>query len=501
MLFPTFTFAVFLTVVLAVGWALYQQPLRWKLFMLAASYVFYGWWDWRFVALIVASTVVNQLLATASARAPSARASRVAVGTAVAANLTVLGFFKYYGFFVDSVSDLFETVGMGANLPLLRVILPVGISFFTFQAMSYVIDVHRRVIPPASMLDFGVYLAFFPQLVAGPIVRASEFLPQLAARRDPYDVDLTRALVLIGSGLFKKVVISGYLADAIVDEVFAVPDRHSALEVLVGIYGYAVQIYADFSGYSDIAIGVALLLGFRFPENFDRPYIATSIQDFWRRWHMSLSRWLRDYLYISLGGNRGGPARRDRNLFLTMLLGGLWHGAAWTFVIWGAIHGLGLLVERRVLEREVVRRRAEVGAGEGRPPPGEEPGSVRAAGRRAALAERRTEQRRRLVGRFVTFHFVCLGWVFFRADSVGTAFDVLGRLVAFGPAPSVTWLLVLTIAASIGAQYVPRVGLANVQSDLSRLPVGVLAIGFGVWLVVIDLLGPEGVAPFIYFQF
>ncbi|MDY7106390.1 MAG: MBOAT family protein [Actinomycetota bacterium] len=506
MLFPTFTFAVFLIVVLTVGWALYQQPLRWKLFMLAASYVFYGWWDWRFVGLIMASTVVNQALATAAARAPNPRAARIAVGAAVAANLGVLGFFKYYGFFVDSVSDLFETVGMGANLPLLRIILPVGISFFTFQAMSYVIDVHRRVIPPASALDFAVYLAFFPQLVAGPIVRASEFLPQLAARRDPYDVDLTRAAVLIGSGLFKKVVISSYLAEAIVDDVFALPDQHSALEVLVGIYGYAIQIYADFSGYSDIAIGVALLLGFRFPENFDRPYIATSIQDFWRRWHMSLSRWLRDYLYISLGGNRGGPARRDRNLFLTMLLGGLWHGAAWTFVFWGAYHGIGLLVERRVLDRLVLRRAAaDTGADDPRTAAAGEPtptdGGGRAAVRRTAVAERRSERNRRIVGRLVTFHFVCVGWVFFRADSMGTAFDVLGRLVAFGAAPAVTWVLVLTIAAALVAQYVPRVGLANVQSDLSRLPVGVLAIGFGVWLVVIDLLGPEGVAPFIYFQF
>jgi D-alanyl-lipoteichoic acid acyltransferase DltB (MBOAT superfamily) len=301
--------------------------------------------------------------------------------------------------------------------------------------------------------------------------------------------------------LFKKVVISGYLAEAIVDDVFALPDQHSALEVLLGIYGYAVQIYADFSGYSDIAIGVALLLGFRFPETFDRPYVATSIQDFWRRWHMSLSRWLRDYLYISLGGNRGGPARRDRNLFLTMLLGGLWHGAAWTFVVWGAFHGLGLLVERRVLEHPVLRRRVAVGSGGAELSPDEERPGDRASGRRAALAERRNEQRRRIVGRLVTFHFVCVGWVFFRADSMGTAFDVLSRLVAFGPAPAVTWLLVLTIAGSLGAQYVPRVGLANVQSDLSRLPVGVIAIGFGLWLVVVDLLGPEGVAPFIYFQF
>ncbi len=258
------------------------------------------------------------------------------------ANVGALGYFKYYGFFVDSVTNGFGKLGIHVSPPLLQVILPIGISFFTFQAMSYVIDAYRDNLKPVGLLDFAVYLSFFPHLVAGPIVRATEFLPQLRKRADPRRIDAAYAFRLIVAGMFKKVVVSSFLASTIVDKVFAAPGNHSSLEILFAIYGYAFQIYADFSGYTDIAIGCALLLGIRFPPNFDSPYIAMSLQDFWRRWHMTLSRWLRDYLYISLGGNRGGRWKTYRNLMLTMLIGGLWHGASWTFVIWGGIHGVGL---------------------------------------------------------------------------------------------------------------------------------------------------------------
>src|SRR5690606_24663378 len=254
-------------------------------------------------------------------------------------------------FFVDSVLAVLEPLGLAPTALLIKVGLPVGISFFTFCALSYVIDVYRGEQQPIPLLDFAVYLAFFPHLVAGPIVRVSEFAPQLRRRRNPEQVDAVRAVRLICRGLFKKVVIANFLATAIVDPVFVAPSRHDNWELLVGAWSYAVQIYADFSGYTDIAIGIALLMGLRFPDNFDQPYRSTSIQEFWRRWHMTLSRWLRDYLYIPLGGNRGGVRMEYRNLFLTMLLGGLWHGADWTFVFWGAFHGAGLGVERWLRSR------------------------------------------------------------------------------------------------------------------------------------------------------
>ncbi|MEZ5262089.1 MAG: MBOAT family protein [Acidimicrobiales bacterium] len=514
MLFPTFTFAVFFAVVLTVGWALHRKQAQWKLFMLAASYFFYGFWDWRFIGLIVLSTVVNQAAAEAISRTGNERARSTTLTAAVVFNLGLLGFFKYYGFFADTMRETFGRVGLPTP-PLLHIVLPVAISFFTFQALSYVIDVKRGLLKPAPLINFALYLSFFPHLVAGPIVRAAEFLPQLEQKLDPRRIDLTGAIALIGAGLFKKVVISSYLASSIVDPVFEHPGRHSSLELLLGVYGYAVQIFADFSGYTDIAIGVALLLGIRFPQNFDRPYSAVSIQEFWRRWHMTLSNWLRDFLYIPLGGSKGGRDRRDRNLFLTMLLGGLWHGAAWTFVIWGAYQGAGLVVERRIKEKRELdaarqRRRqlalvrldahtdATLSGADGvadhafdelgEPDSGPQP--------------RFSDRQRRWIGRIITFHFICGGWIFFRADSLGTALDIFWRiLTAWGGGPLVTPLLVATIAASLAVQFIPRPVTRNVLADLSRLPASVQAGLFGAFLVLIDLLGPSGVAPFIYFQF
>ena len=241
----------------------------------------------------------------------------------------MLGYFKYYDFFVTSSDNLLSVVGLDMPLEVKSIVLPVGISFYTFMAISYVVDAYRGEFEPTTLEKFAVYLSFFPHLVAGPIVRPGELIPQLETPRDPRRVDTSRAFYLIATGLFKKVVIANYLASSIVDEVFAAPGQHSSLEILIAVYAYAVQIYADFSGYTDIAIGIALLLGFSFPQNFDSPYAATSLQDFWRRWHMTLSRWLRDYVYIPLGGNRGQRSILTyRNLMLTMLIGGLWHGAA-----------------------------------------------------------------------------------------------------------------------------------------------------------------------------
>jgi alginate O-acetyltransferase complex protein AlgI len=460
LLFPTVTFAVFFSIVLPVSWLLMRYQRTWRVFILLASYVFYGWWDWRFVFLLVASTVVNHVLALAiyHARAPKAR--RGLLTLAVGFDLGLLAYFKYAGFFATSVDNVVGTSW------LVTVALPVGISFYTFMAISYVVDTYRGELIPASFARFAVFQAFFPHLVAGPIVRASELLPQLESPRDPRKVNTARAFMLIVVGLFLKVVIANHLATHIVDDVFAAPNRHSSLEVLVAIYAYAVQIFADFCGYTNIAIGVALLLGFSFPQNFDGPYTAVSLQDFWRRWHMTLSRWLRDYLYIPLGGSRKGRLTTYRNLMLTMLLGGLWHGAAWTFVAWGGIHGAGLCIER-------------------------------------ALGYRPETARARWIGRVVTFHVVCFAWIFFRADSFARAGQVLERLfTAWGqPSPLVTTSVVLAILVGIVGQYIRPGVLGGVLATFQRMPVVAQAATVAVCLTVINTLGPEGVAPFIYFRF
>jgi alginate O-acetyltransferase complex protein AlgI len=475
-LFPTIDFAVFLGIVFIGNWLLRPFALYWRLFILAASYVFYAWWDWRFVFLLAASSAITILGGRLVAAARSARARRAWLVAAVAGDLSLLGWFKYYGFLSLNVDNALHALGLGQLLPLLQVTLPVGVSFFTFMGISYLADIYRGQLDPAPPLDVAVYLSFFPHLIAGPIVRGSELLPQVARaeRRDPRSIDMAQAAYLIFGGLFKKVVISSYVSSAIVNPVFDSPRLHSSLEILVAVYGYAVQIYCDFSGYTDIAIGVALLLGFRFPQNFDAPYTARSLQDFWRRWHMTLSFWLRDYLYIPLGGNRGSRGAVYRNIMITMLLGGLWHGAAWTFVAWGGILGLGQCVGH-------FRRRWRVARGL----------PAQAEGRLAAARQR-----------FVTFQVVCLGWVFFRADSFSSAFTLLERLFsAWGPAPLVRWPVLLAIAVGIGTQYVPKGVASWAQEVFGRLRPSLQGALLSLVLLVTTTLGPPGVAPFIYYRF
>lgn len=466
-------------VVLTVNWLLMPHPRRWKVFMLSASYFFYGSWNWRFLGLLAFTTLVDHTVGGAIHRSGDPRTRRRLLILGLVVSLGVLSYFKYYGFFTSSLVNLFRNFGIELSLPILEIVLPVGISFFTFQSLSYTIDIFRRKLTPVPLLDFAVFVSFFPHLVAGPIVRGSEFLPQLRERHDPRTIAGAAGLGLIAAGLFKKVVVANTLATSIVDPVFASPQNFSALETLAGIYGYAVQIYADFSGYTDIAIGLALLLGFRFPQNFDRPYAATSLRDFWRRWHMTLSRFLRDYLYIPLGGSRNGPFAVYRNVMITMVLGGLWHGAAWTFVLWGALHGAGLSAERLWANRRAMGRRSP------------EERDISQAEGSASTAWRR----------IVTFHVVCLGWVLFRSDSLAAAGSVLSRLGDWGPAPALTPAVLALIVGGIGVQYLPASLRLSVRNAFAGLrPVG-MAASLGVLLLLIDALGPEGVAPFIYFQF
>jgi alginate O-acetyltransferase complex protein AlgI len=464
--FPTIEFAAFFVAVFVLSWALMPHPRAWRPFILVASYVFYGWIDWRWVLLLVASSVVNTVAAQVIARSSSETTRKRALIAAICFDIGLLCVFKYLGFFVSEVDGFLDALGLGSPLPLLQIVLPIGISFFTFQAVSYVVDVYRGDTPAASLGDVAILQAFFPHLVAGPIVRANELLPQLRTPRDPRAVLAGPGLFLVAGGLVKKTVVADELARRVVDPVFNDPGGHSGAEVLLAIYGFAAQIYCDFSGYTDMAIGLALLLGFVLPQNFNRPYLALSLQDFWRRWHMTLSRWLRDYLYIPLGGNRHGERRTYRNLMLTMLLGGLWHGAAWTFVIWGGIHGAALSAERW----------ARGHLASFRPP--------------AWLAW------------LVTFHVVCLAWVFFRSPDLSTAFEMLSRVGASGPAPLVTLPLVFLTLAAIAVQAVPSDWWRRAEAWLVARPVAAQGAAFGLLVVAADAaVGEQGVAPFIYFQF
>lgn len=467
MIFPTLQFATFFAIVLPVSWALMPRPRLWKPLMILASYVFYGSADAHYVFLLAGCTAWNQAFALLIARPRAERTRSWLLGSAIAGDLCLLGFFKYYGFFAGNVASFTSRLGLPVPLPLLQVALPVGISFFTFQAMSYVIDVRRGSSVPARTLDFALYLSFFPHLIAGPIVRASELIPQFASPRDPRRIEAARAFGLICGGLLKKVLLADYISTRLVDPVFGSPLLHSRLDVIAAAYGYAVQIYCDFSAYSDMAIGIALLLGFQFPPNFNRPYIALSLRDFWRRWHMSLSRWLRDYLYIGLGGNRKGPARTQVNLMLTMLLGGLWHGAAWNFVLWGGMHGAGLAAERWYDNLKG--------------------------------ANHTTHSWLRW---FVTFHFVCIAWVFFRADSLATVGELAHRLAFGGGATTLTATIALAIVAGLAVQFVPRRPLIWFRVQFARL--GPVAQGMALASVLIvsgALVSGQGVAPFIYYRF
>lgn len=470
MLFPTLEFLLFFLGVFFASWALRRWVEPRKLFLTLASYGFYAAWDWRFCFLLLGSSLFNWVAGLVLERLDDGRRRRWALAAAVGGNLAVLGFFKYYDFFIEQLNDLFLSVGMERELPYMAVILPVGISFFTFQGISYVIDVYRRdVTASRSALDILLYISFFPQLVAGPIVRAATLIPQLRARPDPSAILMSWGLVLVLVGLFKKLIVANYLATHIVDEVFFDPGYYSSWDLLVAAYAYAVQIYCDFSGYSDMAIGMAAMLGYRFDKNFDQPYRAASIREFWRRWHISLSSWLRDYLYIPLGGSRRGRWITRRNLMITMLLGGIWHGAAWTFVIWGLMHGLALAVENIVTGRRQLERRQPL---------------------------------LRALGVLYAFHFVVLAFVFFRAENLDYALLYLEQLLVSDlPTMLTTPFVLLLVGLGLAFHFIPRDTVERTGAALSRLPAVVQGAIAAAVLLAISAMGPEGVAPFIYFQF
>ena len=476
MLFNSFIFLIFLAIVLPAYFLLprkHKNPL-----LLLASYIFYGYWDWRFCLLLLLSTVADFFIGRAlyQSTEPSARKRWLILSMVI--NLGILAFFKYFNFFADSFQTFVSPFGMQLDYLHLHIILPVGISFYTFQTMSYTIDIYRKKLQPThSFLDFALFVAFFPQLVAGPIERATQLLPQISRLKNPTPDQVQQGLTLIVLGMFKKVMI-GDACGRIVDRVFGQMEYYHSTELLMALVLFSVQIYADFSGYSSIARGVGKLLGVELMRNFEQPYLSTSITEFWRRWHISLSSWLRDYLYISLGGNRQGTNRTYINLMLTMLLGGLWHGASWNFVIWGGLHGIYLAVHKWMLgDRKVVMRPQIQGVSD-------------------AVVH--------LLKGVATYLLVLLTWLFFRATSFEDVTMFVSRVVVWeGSAYAGRFIKIA--GAYLGmtllldaAEYVTKSHAFVLKIKSRPIRYGILA---PLFIIVLLFMFQSEPLPFIYFQF
>jgi len=462
MLFNSYVFIFgFLPLALAGWWTLRRTSLR-LTFITLASYFFYGWWDWRFVPLMIASTSVDYIAGGKIAASDSPVVRKRWLVCSLSFNLAILGFFKYYGFFADSVDRVALAMGLPGLLPTLHIVLPIGISFYTFNSMSYTIDIYRRVVRPAkSALHFAAFVSLFPHLIAGPIVRYSDIEDQFAALK----TRLSSSEASVGGyffivGLAKKMLIADRLARP-ASLFFDSNLQHGLVPAWLGVLGYTFQIYFDFSGYSDMAVGLAHLLGIQFPQNFNSPYKAENISDFWRRWHMSLSTWLRDYLFVPLGGSRDSMARTGLNLGITMFLGGLWHGAHWTFVVWGLYHGV-LLAGHALVKKAGWTLRSS------------------------------------LAGRAITFAAVVIGWVFFRSDTLGRALQVFSEMAGLRGIGSLRlvspiYVASLAIAASM-AFMLPNSWEFRLQ------PRPAYAYALAAMLIASVLLLGTG-SPFLYFQF
>jgi alginate O-acetyltransferase complex protein AlgI len=469
LIFNTGFFLLLFLVFLGVYQLLRNHHRARLLYVTAFSLFFYYKSSGLYFLLLIFSTIVEYNFARWIADSPSMSRRKLLLTLSLLVNLGMLFYFKYTNFFLSGYQAL-----TGQPVPVLHVLLPVGISFYTFQTLSYTIDVYRAQIKPLrSIWDFAFFVSFFPQLVAGPIVRASDFIPQIPKKPFISREDMGRAVLLIAAGLFKKAIISDYISLNYVERIFDMPTRYSGIENLLGVYGYALQIYCDFSGYSDIAIGIALLLGYRLPPNFLSPYQSTSITEFWRRWHISLSSWLRDYLYIPLGGNRKGVVRQYINLFLTMLLGGLWHGASLTFLAWGALHGVALAIDK--LFQSVVKPRSSWFT--------------------------------KLVGWFITFHFVCFCWIFFRAGTFEVATQVIHQITHalrpdLLPAVVASFRPVFALVA-LGyiLHFLPDSFTFQLEGALARRSVVTQAVLVTVVIWLVIQVKSAEIQPFIYFQF
>jgi alginate O-acetyltransferase complex protein AlgI len=483
MLFNSPVYGVFLLVTYVTFWALRKRTLSRTLLLVFASYLFYTvgtydaateqdvplgamGWTALCVAIIFVGSSLDFFIGKKLGRTEDQTARKALLLVSIVYYLGVLAVFKYFNFFVDSFASLAHAAGWDVAPVHLRLVLPFGISFFTFETMSYTIDVYRREIPPSERyLDYLLFVAFFPHLVAGPIVRPKFMLPQLAAEPVADDRMKAEGLFLIATGLLKKIVIGDTLGINLVNRVFESPERYSSIEVLIGVYAYAIKIYADFSGYTDVARGSAKLFGLELPINFDAPYIARNLQDFWHRWHISLSTWLRDYLYVPLGGNRKGTFMTYRNLMLTMVLGGFWHGASWNFVIWGGLHG-GALALNRAWQR----------------------GGLPGLPRVLAVA--------------ATFHFVCFAWIFFRAPTFSHATLVLTRIgrLTFD-APNLAPKVMVVLALGLVTHFFPRRWLDRVREVFVESPAVLQGAALAACAYALHFAAAAKAEPFIYGQF
>ncbi len=471
MSFNSLQYAVFLPLVVVAYWMLRRRSQN--VLLLGASYLFYGAFSWRFLGLLMVSTATDYVVGRVLEVTGDDRRRKLVFLVSLAVNLGILGFFKYFDFFVTDGARVLGQLGLNVSPPVLQVLLPVGISFYIFHGISYAFDVYRREIEPThSLLDFAVFVAFFPQLVAGPIGRAKLQLPQFARDRvRPDRAQIRRSVLLILLGLFKKVAIADMLAPY-VNDAFASPGTTSFVGLAVGAWAFAFQIYGDFSGYSDIARGSSFLLGIDLPENFNQPYLSRTITEFWRRWHISLSNWLRDYLYVPLGGNRGRRGTVYRNLLLTMLIGGLWHGAALTFVVWGGLHGLCLAGERLF------------------------------AGVADEDHRRPWTWRRDLLRTFVTFQLVALAWVFFRAESLGAALEYLSRIARLQGGSTDRSAVALLALAAIAVLLIDRVQQrARDHTPMLGWSPAARGLAYGLMVVPIVIFSGGAPVPFIYFAF
>lgn len=486
--FAQATFWIFLAVVL-----LFYSPIKNKFrarhfYLFAVSMFFYYLSSGKFVILLLITTILTYLSGKAVFRFKKRSLRKFFLSLGVVISLAFLAYFKYAYFIVDIINTyfatnikvvdylaLFSNNSFGTEFSIDKIILPAGISFYTFQAISYIVDIYRqRLEKQPSFVDFAFYLSFFPSLVAGPIVRANEFLPQL---EKPYSLskkEFSWSLFFILNGLVKKIIISDYISANFVDRVFEMPQLYSSFENLLAMYGYALQIYCDFSGYTDIAIAVALLFGFRLPQNFNSPYKSFNITEFWRRWHISLSAWLKDYLYISLGGNRKGQFRRYINLMLTMLIGGLWHGANLRFIIWGGLHGLALILDK------LIKRLTDI-------------------------FEKKTFFK--FISLFITFNFVCFCWIFFRANDTTTALNIISNI--FSPynveiIPAILtsyWKPLLLILIGYIIHWLPVKFKDSIRECFIKTPIAIQLLAAIITAVLLYQFKTADIQAFIYFQF
>lgn len=465
MLFNSLSFLVFFSLVFPIYLALRGWGAK-RTFLLLASYVFYAAWNPAYVFILAFSTGLDWWLARRLGRETSEGRRKSLLVVSLLANLGLLGFFKYGGFALHTAQDVMSAFGVSYMPPAWNIVLPVGISFYTFASLSYTIDVYRREIPgDASLRDYALFVAFFPHLVAGPIVRARALLPQIATPRNVTPEHVAYGMVLVLIGLFCKDVLADRLFAPVVDAVYGTPSAFGIVGGLAAFFGFAGQIYFDFGGYSLCAIGLAMCFGFAFPDNFRFPYGARGFSDFWRRWHISLSTWLRDYLYVPLGGNRGGRWRTHRNLLITMLLGGLWHGASWMFVIWGALHGLYLVAERALRSRWTGRTNVAVDA----------------------------------MVTILTFVLVCVAWVAFRAPNLSSAWAYLGTFARWRDGYADEWLALAAALCMFAWHW--RMRDRSLDEWLATLGTGSRAVVAAACMIGIFLASGGDERAFIYFQF